>query len=196
MDFRSRIFLKVLFALLLIPTLIWGYSKAVFRVAQSSEDSAIDGPLDSDATSKGKNEAPGQASAVPSISSGENGIVNSPITVQTKQPIDSEVAKSTDNSEDPIKAGNTASKEKAPDRVKSETEPELDAETYNQMRVKKPSIPNRFGTVIGQERSRNQSSDKTSVPMLGLLGVPTLVFSLLFFVMWGIISGRIQRIMF
>ena len=75
-------------------------------------------------------------------------------------------------------------------------EPELIPGTYNQVYAKKPSIPSRFDGSTVRDGQTIGPLEENQIPMLGLIGIPTLIFSLLFVVMWGIISGKIQRIMF
>ncbi|MEC9094483.1 MAG: hypothetical protein VX438_17375 [Planctomycetota bacterium] len=67
---------------------------------------------------------------------------------------------------------------------------------YNLVYAKKPSVPSRFGGSKSQDGSRIGFGSGSQFSTLGLIGIPTLVFSLLFVVMWGIISGKIQRILF
>lgn len=76
------------------------------------------------------------------------------------------------------------------------SEPGSDPESYNQVRVRKPSIPSRFDGDDDSFGNRTAGKDREPVSLVGLLGIPTVLFGALFFLMWGIISGKIQRIMF
>ena len=82
------------------------------------------------------------------------------------------------------------------ERSMPDIEPAGRKETYTN-RVLKPISPATSPSNITDSNSNNENADRNGQPsFVGVLGIPTVLFAGLFVVMWGIISGRIQRIMF
>lgn len=221
MDCKSNVILRVVVLIVVLPAVLWGYSKTVLGFVQTSNDTSVDGAIPAGSQpEKNGGEATGSdnlKSLPPANGRDAELQVSSPL--QTGFSTNSELVDvgaagvdegtAADRSEAgqpgaadiagaaPI-PGHIETGSIAPERhnPSSAIEPLQAEETYNQVRVKRPSIPSRFDVPGNLKRSGEESKTGSPVGFVGLLGVPTLVFSLLFFVMWGIISGRIQRIMF
>ena len=184
MECKSRMQFRGCLALLLVLVLIWSYGKTESRFAQVSQEASVENEA-----KQGQNQVEAEKTTTRSS-------VDLKVTApaQSKGSSDSAAVTRSETTSDTTSSGDAEEPgiERGP--IKSNIEPDLPEETYNQVRAKKPAIPSQFDGANQAARQRNVSSDPVS--FLGLLGIPTLVFSVLFFVMWGVISVKIQRIMF
>lgn len=74
-------------------------------------------------------------------------------------------------------------------------EPIVPENAYRSVRTRKPAIPGTSNT--SQTQTASDSTDgQSQISMIRVLGIPSVLFLGLFVVMWGIISGRIERLMF
>lgn len=172
--------------MLLLPALVWGYGKAVLRLTQKADGSSVEGES---VTGHKKLQVQGQRNGTRKVDLK----VSAP--AQTGLSSDSEVVNRGKKAKEDF-AVKAKPSEVGRKEIDAKIEPDLPGGTYNQIRVKKPSIPSRFEATASNGGLQNSFRNESPFSFFGLLGVPTLVFSLLFFVMWGIISGKIQRIMF
>ena len=102
---------------------------------------------------------------------------------------------SEDGDENGGNSGEVAPTQTAPTTL-DQPDPMRTLESKSSLSVRKPSLPsvdqiNRSDGPIG-----DQDQNSNGLFWLGLMGIPMLAFSMLFVVLWGIISGRIQRLMF
>lgn len=161
MDCNSKALSKTFFILLVLPTLLWGYGKAVIRLAQNGVSPTLgqfdDRLPENNSDTKPKSEKKGSRNQ--------------------GTPVSTPVVERDSHLPTPV------------------IEPDLPVESYKQMKAKKPSIPPRFNGVNAANFESGVDHAGGNVSLLKLLGIPTVIFGALFFVMWGIISGKIQRIM-
>lgn len=210
MDCKSKLIWRGILLLLMLPAVLWGYGKSVLQLAQGKSDSAQTDTQNSGSQSSQSQDSEnsdsqnhGPESGVPKSQCGEKKSED-PGSSSTGNQADLSVSTSTKpasssdpDEEQPEMIANPVAdgqgNERSPER---KIEPQNTGESYNQVRAKRPSIPSRFDDpAFGSRPAASRKAD-VDFPFWGLLGVPSLLFSVLFFVMWGIISGKIQRIMF
>lgn len=244
MDYFSKTPIRLLFLILIVPTLLWGYGKAIVRFAQitnsasergeNATGSADDRKRAHDSARKTNTEATHGIDAkrgLPQVAdtlietakcSNSNDGDSSAVSQTFDEDLDGQMKKSLDDArlaKSPDKSSNSNPEnvkelgleiaqpgileskkdleisKKSIDGSVGGTEPDGESATYSN-RVLKPVIPVLSRTT--DDRNLNSESVKTNAQasVIRVLGIPTILFTGLFFVMWGIISGRIQRIMF
>lgn len=258
MDYFSKTPIRLLLLILFVPTLLWGYGKAIVRFAQITNNANERGEMATDSVTDREraNGKPNtkmnlgtQAVSAPkhrgidakrdlpqvandlvdkwnrsNLNGGDSSSVSQTLDgeldVQTKESLVD--ARSAKRAMETIEANSEKAKALEPEIAKpkalesekalkhskksmersgseikpgSEIEPGGESATYSN-RVLKPIIP--VSTRMTDERNLKIKSVETNpkASVIRVLGIPTILFTGLFFVMWGIISGRIQRIMF
>ena len=191
----SQIWLIALF----IPALLWGHGKAADSGMQTDEDSRVGSesrnqPAGANERKNSTREFSGHVSVQSQNPVAENSVETVRVVEGDAKPNSVSKSGSAKVSSEPSANAKSAEVEKA--ELPGFVEPDLTNETYNQVRAKKPSIPSRFDGQSGYDADNENGDVAQRTSVFKLLGLPTVVFGLLFFVMWGIISGRIQRIMF
>ena len=175
MDLKTKTVSGVLLWILVLPALLWGYGKTVIRMAQSGVTATL-------------------KSRVEGGSGDKESEKSKPAASDKGKPKDEPVVGETGTERGKLKVSIPLSETDA-NSTPSISEPDLRSATYKQRYAKKPSIPSRFE---GRDSANGYplNNDKFGpLSTLGLIGIPVLVFGTLFCVMWGIISGRIRRIM-
>lgn len=255
MDYFSKTPIRLLLLILIVPTLLWGYGKAIVQFAQTTNnanergDVATDSVTDRERADGSNRKTNAEAnlgtravaapkhrgidanSALPQVaddlieksnrshstggdSSSVSQALDGELNVQTKESlVDARSAKrameTNDANSEKAKARGSEianpkvlesekaleNSKKSMERSGGVIEPGGESTTYSN-RVLKPIIP--VSTRMTDERNLKIKSVETppQASVIGVLGIPTILFTGLFFVMWGIISGRIQRIMF
>lgn len=213
MDCRLRMCSQIWLIALFMPALLWGHGKAADNGMQNDDDSRNG--------TENRNHVGGATTQQKSVDN-STGSFSGHVSVQTQNPVaenstletgaEGDASKSNTSRSGALKSSSLPRKgsgngsAEIPANVESVgmekadvpgfVEPDLTNETYNQVRAKKPSIPSRFDGKSGFDAGNENGDASQRMSVFKLLGLPTVVFGLLFFVMWGIISGRIQRIMF
>ena len=175
MDLKTKTVSGVLLWILVLPALLWGYGKTVIRMAQSGVTATL-------------------KSRVEGGSGDKESEKSKPAPSDQGKPKDEPVVGETGTERGKLKVSIPLSETDA-NSTPSISEPDLRSATYKQRYAKKPSIPSRFE---GRESANGYPLNNDNfgpLSTLGLIGIPVLVFGTLFCVMWGIISGRIRRIM-
>lgn len=249
MDYSSKIPIRLLLFILFVPALLWGYGKAIVRMAQINNVGLQADRSDNNGSKRGTDNEPLQA-AINEKRVSENQVAkqlnpyladvdvaeaDDTTTSQTtdslqidqpkKSVADTRLAKrptlpssspaesssrvvSPKDAESAILNTNLAGPSGAEqldtdgisknlaERSAPDIEPAGQTQTYTN-RVLKPIIPAASPITITDSNLNIEQTNQDAKPsFVGVLGIPTILFAGLFVVMWGIISGRIQRIMF
>lgn len=251
MDYSTKIPIRLLLFILFVPALLWGYGKAIVRMAQINNVDLQTDRSDNTGSNRGTDDEPLQA-AINEKRVSENQVANqlnpyladvdvaaaddtttsqTTDSLQIDQPkksvADTRLAKRpiTPLSSSPIEPAHSDASPKGAksaailntnlaepsgaelldtdgisenlaERSAPDIEPAGQTQTYTN-RVLKPIIPAASPiTVTDSNLNIKQTNQNAQPSFVGVLGIPTILFAGLFVVMWGIISGRIQRIMF
>lgn len=181
MDLKTKTVSGVLLWVLVLLALLSGYGKTVIRTAQSGVTATLKSRVEGASGDKDSEKSKPAQSDIRNPS--DNG--------KSK---DEPVVGETDTERGKLKVSTPLSETDANSNP-STSEPDLRRATYKQRYAKKPSIPSRYEGRDSANGYPLNNDNFGPLSTLGLIGIPVLVFGTLFCVMWGIISGRIRRIM-